>query len=207
MSQVDAEYQALKARLRSEERATRHAAHEARKERNAVWRERMAKLREKERLRRVALGSAYRVRMERDAIVRGLRKIGDSRSIPYEYMCQIRRLLGHFAGLGTPGQRLDPATLRGLPSLQEFFAGMAASFGEEVTVPEWLLESTPGRFADLSLEQMRELKNLITELAQRRILFISESEEVALSVEDSIIHELADFGLTNIIGGHAIRHP
>lgn len=42
---------------------------------------------------------------------------------------------------------------------------------------------------------------------QRRILFVSESEEVALSVEDSIIHELADFGLTNIIGGHAIRHP
>lgn len=26
-------------------------------------------------------------------------------------------------------------------------------------------------------------------------------------MEDSIIHELADFGLTNIIGGHAIRHP
>lgn len=182
MSQVDAEYQALKARLRSEERATRHAAHEARKERNAVWRERMAELREKERLRRAALGSAYRARMERDAIVRQLRKIGDSRSIPYEYMCQIRRLLGRFAGLGTPGQRLDPATLRGLPSLQEFLAGMAGPFGEEVTAPEWLLENTPGRFADLSLEQMRELKNLITELAhagrsERRMLTDRQKRE------------------------------
>ncbi|MBD5417078.1 MAG: GIY-YIG nuclease family protein [Desulfovibrio sp.] len=43
--------------------------------------------------------------------------------------------------------------------------------------------------------------------AERRILFVSESEEVALSVEDNIIHELADFGLTNIIGGNAIQHP
>ena len=43
--------------------------------------------------------------------------------------------------------------------------------------------------------------------AERRILFVSESEEVALSVEDNIIHELADFGLTNIIGGNAIQNP
>ena len=42
--------------------------------------------------------------------------------------------------------------------------------------------------------------------AERRILFVSESEEVALSVEDNIIHELADFGLTNIIGGNAIQN-
>lgn len=41
---------------------------------------------------------------------------------------------------------------------------------------------------------------------QRRILFVSESEEGALFVEDSIIHEPADFSLTNIIGAHAIRH-
>lgn len=43
--------------------------------------------------------------------------------------------------------------------------------------------------------------------AERRILFVSESEEVALAVEDNIIHELADFGLTNIIGGNAIHNP
>ncbi|MDE5878891.1 MAG: GIY-YIG nuclease family protein [Desulfovibrio sp.] len=43
--------------------------------------------------------------------------------------------------------------------------------------------------------------------AERRILFVSECEEVALSVEDNIIHELADFGLTNIIGGNAIQNP
>lgn len=43
--------------------------------------------------------------------------------------------------------------------------------------------------------------------AERRILFVSESEEVALSVEEHIIHELADFGLTNIIGGNAIQNP
>ena len=43
--------------------------------------------------------------------------------------------------------------------------------------------------------------------AERRILFVSESEEVALSVEDNIIHQLADFGFTNIIGGNAIQNP
>lgn len=43
--------------------------------------------------------------------------------------------------------------------------------------------------------------------AERRILFVSESEEVALSVEDNLIRELADYGLTNIIGGNAIQNP
>ena len=145
MSQVDAEYQALKARLRSEERSTRRAAREARQESNAAWRERMAELKEKERLRRAALGAAYRARIERDAIVRQLRKVGDSKTIPYDHMCQIRRLLGRFDGLGTPGQRLDPETLRGLPTLQEFVAGITGPFGESVTAPEWLLGDKAGR--------------------------------------------------------------
>ncbi|MDE7240993.1 MAG: hypothetical protein K2N62_03795, partial [Desulfovibrio sp.] len=165
MSQVDAEYQALKARLRSEERSTRRAAREARQESNAAWRERMAELKEKERLRRAALGAAYRARLERDAIVRQLRKVGDSKTIPYDYMCQIRRLLGRFDGLGTPGQRLDPETLRGLPTLQEFVAGITGPFGESVTAPEWLLGDKAGRFSDLSLEEMREVKRLIMEIA------------------------------------------
>lgn len=167
MSQVDAEYRALKARLRSEERSTRRAAREARQETNAAWRERMAELKEKERLRRAALGSAYRARMERDAIVRQLRKIGDSKSVPYDYMCQIRRILGRFDGLGTPGQRLDPATLRsGLPSLQEFLAArMTGPMGEEATAAEWLLGDKAGRFSELSLEEMRDVKRLVTELA------------------------------------------
>lgn len=39
---------------------------------------------------------------------------------------------------------------------------------------------------------------------ERRVLFCSESEEVTLAVEDNVIHELAGFGLTNIIGGVAV---
>lgn len=42
---------------------------------------------------------------------------------------------------------------------------------------------------------------------ERRILFCSESEEVTLSVEGSVIHELAGLGLTNIIGGQVVQHP
>lgn len=32
-------------------------------------------------------------------------------------------------------------------------------------------------------------------------------EEVATAVEDNLIHELADYGLINIIGGNAIQNP
>ncbi len=41
----------------------------------------------------------------------------------------------------------------------------------------------------------------------RRVLFVSETEEVALSVEDAAIHELRNSGLTNIIGGSAVLSP
>lgn len=39
----------------------------------------------------------------------------------------------------------------------------------------------------------------------KRILFVSDSEEMALSVEDSTIHELRGMGLTNILGGSAVQ--
>lgn len=58
-------------------------------------------------------------------------------------------------------------------------------------------------------EKVKRIQEIFTAglEAQRRILFVSESEEIALSVEDNVIHELADLGLTNIIGGNAVRHP
>ena len=41
----------------------------------------------------------------------------------------------------------------------------------------------------------------------RRILFVSEVEEVTLAVESDTIRRLADTGLTNIIGGNSIKSP
>lgn len=41
----------------------------------------------------------------------------------------------------------------------------------------------------------------------KRTLFVSDSEEIALSVEDDTIHELRDMGLTNILGGTAVQSP
>ncbi|MBE6441465.1 MAG: hypothetical protein E7022_03915 [Desulfovibrio desulfuricans] len=185
MSAVDAEYKTLKARLQSDERAARRAWNAAKREAGAAAREKIAALKEQERLRRAALGAAYRARMERDNIIRQLRKIGNSKSVPYDYMCQIRRLLQRWDGLGTEGQRLDPATLRGLKSLQEFLAEKSADslFDEPLTAPDWLLADQTGRFSDLSIEQMRDVKRLIQELAhagrtEGRMLADKEKREI-----------------------------
>lgn len=185
ISAVDAEYKALKARLQSDERAARKAWNAAKREAGADAREKMAAIKEQERLRRAALGAAYRARIERDDIIRQLRKIGNSKSVPYDYMCQVRRLLQRWDGLGTEGQRLDPATLRKLPSLQEFLAQKSADslFDEPITTPDWLMEDQAGRFSDLSIEQMRDVKRLIQELAhagrnEGRMLADKEKREI-----------------------------
>ena len=41
----------------------------------------------------------------------------------------------------------------------------------------------------------------------RRVLFVSDSEEVVLSVEADTIRRLASLGLTNIVAGEHVQHP
>lgn len=89
--------------------------------------------------------------------------------MPYEHLCQIRRLLGHWKGLGTEGQRLEPEVLRSLPALDVFLAQNESLPGDSLTAPDWVLESlnsgSAPRFADLNLEQLHELKELIRGLS------------------------------------------
>lgn len=169
-TEVDAQYKALRARLRSDARAARRAWDAARKEgkaETAAVRAKIAEIREQERMRRAALGAAYRARIERAEIIRLLRKDALSKSVHDDYRQQILRILAAWKGLGTAAMKpRDPA---GMPSLEEFMGSHISLFDEPSTLaPDWILTgNSAGRAADLSLEQLREVASLVRELAHQ----------------------------------------
>ena len=198
-SVVDAEYKALTAAVRKQKRLIEEAVREVRREERAAARERvkteragqrwsdaaknaridelrsrLAQLKEEERLKRAALGAAYRARIERNQTTRQIRRIAQSKSIPDTFKQQILSLIAHFPGLGT--ERMAPRPDENRPTLLQFQEALGVEYSLDDTggaspIASWIFEEAqrqgPRRASDLSLSELRDLYDAIKILARQ----------------------------------------
>ncbi len=191
LSELDPQYKSLKVRLRQDARVAREAFRAGRKEANEKGKSNMDKLRAKlaevretERLRRAALGAAYRGRMERDHIIKQLRKDASSKSVNDAYKQQVLRILSNWKGLGT--ESMVPRDPVGMQSFKDFVASSVSLFDDPATfAPSFIENGAEGRAGDLTLEQLREVRRVVKELthqgrAHDRMLANREKTEVVV---------------------------
>ena len=198
-SVVDAEYKALTAAVRKQKRLIEEAGREVRREERAAARERvkteragqrwsdaaknaridelrsrLAQLKEEERLKRAALGAAYRARIERNQTTRQIRRIAQSKSIPDTFKQQILSLIAHFPGLGT--ERMAPRPDENRPTLLQFQEALGVEYSLDDTggaspIASWIFEEAqrqgPRRASDLSLSELRDVYDAIKILARQ----------------------------------------
>ena len=198
-SVVDAEYKALTAAVRKQKRLIEEAVREVRREERAAARERvkteragqrwsdaaknaridelrsrLAQLKEEERLKRAALGAAYRARIERNQTTRQIRRIAQSKSIPDTFKQQILSLIAHFPGLGT--ERMAPRPDENRPTLLQFQEAIGVEYSLDDTggaspIASWIFEEAqrqgPRRASDLSLSELRDVYDAIKILARQ----------------------------------------
>lgn len=198
-SVVDAEYKALTAAVRKQKRLIEEAVREVRREERATatgrvkneranqrWsdaaknaridklRSRLAQLKEEERLKRAALGAAYRARIERNQTTRQIRRIAQSKSIPDTFKQQILSLIAHFPGLGT--ERMAPRPDENRPTLLQFQEALGVEYSLDDTggaspIASWIFEEAqrqgPRRASDLSLSELRDVYDAIKILARQ----------------------------------------
>nr|DAW47822.1 MAG TPA: crystallin beta/gamma motif-containing protein [Caudoviricetes sp.] len=198
-SVVDAEYKALTAAVRKQKRLIEEAVREVRREERATatgrvkneranqrWsdaaknaridelRSRLAQLKEEERLKRAALGAAYRARIERNQTTRQIRRIAQSKSIPDAFKQQILSLVAHFPGLGT--ERMAPRPDENRPTLLQFQEALGVDYSLDDTggaspIASWIFEEAqrqgPRRASDLSLSELRDVYDAIKILARQ----------------------------------------
>lgn len=198
-SVVDAEYKALTAAVRKQKRLIEEAVREVRREERATatgrvkneranqrWsdaaknaridklRSRLAQLKEEERLKRAALGAAYRARIERNQKTRQIRRIAQSKSIPDTFKQQILSLIAHFPGLGT--ERMAPRPDENRPTLLQFQEALGVEYSLDDTggaspIASWIFEEAqrqgPRRASDLSLSELRDVYDAIKILARQ----------------------------------------
>lgn len=198
-SVVDAEYKALTAAVRKQKRLIEEAVREVRREERAAARERvkteragqrwsdaaknaridelrsrLAQLKEEERLKRAALGAAYRARIERNQTTRQIRRIAQSKNIPDTFKQQILSLIAHFPGLGT--ERMAPRPDENRPTLLQFQEALGVEYSLDDTggaspIASWIFEEAqrqgPRRASDLSLSELRDVYDTIKILARQ----------------------------------------
>lgn len=198
-SVVDAEYKALTAAVRKQKRLIEEVVGEVRREERAAARERvkaertgqrwsdaaknaridelrsrLAQLKEEERLKRAALGAAYRARIERNQTTRQIRRIAQSKSIPDTFKQQILSLIAHFPGLGT--ERMAPRPDENRPTLLQFQEALGVEYSLDDTggaspIASWIFEEAqrqgPRRASDLSLSELRDVYDAIKILARQ----------------------------------------
>lgn len=198
-SVVDAEYKALTAAVRKQKRLIEEAVREVRREERATatgrvkneranqrWsdaaknaridelRSRLAQLKEEERLKRAALGAAYRARIERNQTTRQIRRIAQSKSIPDTFKQQILSLIAHFPGLGT--ERMAPRPDENRPTLLQFQEALGVEYslddtGSASPIASWIFEEAqrqgPRRASALSLSELRDVYDAIKILARQ----------------------------------------
>lgn len=198
-SVVDAEYKALTAAVRKQKRLIEEAVREVRREERAAARERvkteragqrwsdaaknaridelrsrLAQLKEEERLKRAALGAAYRARIELNQTTRQIRRIAQSKSIPDTFKQQILSLIAHFPGLGT--ERMAPRPDENRPTLLQFQEALGVEYSLDDTggaspIASWIFEEAqrqgPRRASDLSLSELRDVYDAIKILARQ----------------------------------------
>ncbi|MDY0258636.1 MAG: hypothetical protein RBR41_03090 [Desulfovibrio sp.] len=191
LSELDPQYKSLKARLRQDARVAREAFRAGKKEANEKGKSNMDKLRAKlaevretERLRRAALGAAYRARMERDHIIRQLRRDASSKSVNDAYKQQVLRILSNWKGLGT--ESMVPRDPVGMQIFKDFVASSVSLFDDPATfAPAFIENGSEGRAGDLTLEQLREIRRVVKELTHQgrvhnRMLANREKTEIAV---------------------------
>lgn len=222
-SVVDAEYKALTAAVRKQKRLIEEAVREVRREERAAARERvktertgqrwsdaakntridelrsrLAQLKEEERLKRAALGAAYRARIERNQTTRQIRRIAQSKSIPDTFKQQILSLIAHFPGLGT--ERMAPRPDENRPTLLQFQEALGVEYSLDDTggaspIASWIFEEAqrqgPRRASDLSLSELRDVYDAIKILArqgrtQDALIGMLHEQELNQSVAEAV---------------------
>lgn len=149
---IDAEYGALKAA----------------EDRRAAAKTLSAEVIGAERKRRAAMGTAYRVRMEREKIKGQIRRTANFKTALDPFHQQILAIVARYDGLGTKAMR----PRQGIPAIQDFFKQWTLYNGMDESqapaIPEWLTEhmglQADMRLGDLTIEQFRELHMLIKQL-------------------------------------------
>ena len=109
--------------VRREEQTKQRGSDAAKNARIDELRSRLAQLKEEERLKRAALGAAYRARIERNQKIRQIRRIARSKDIPDNFKQQILSLVAHFPGLGA--KRMAPRPDENRPTLLQFQEALA----------------------------------------------------------------------------------
>ena len=187
-SAVDAEYKALTAAIRKQRVLIEEAVREVRREeqtkqrgsdaaKNAridELRSRLAQLKEEERLKRAALGAAYRARIERNQKIRQIRRIARSKDIPDNFKQQILSLVAHFPGLGA--KRMAPRPDENRPTLLQFQEALGVEYSLDPTgtvspIAGWIFEESQRtglrRASELSLSELRDVYDAIKILAHQ----------------------------------------
>ena len=156
------------------ERANQRLSDAAKNARIDELRSRLAQLKEEERLKRAALGAAYRARIERNQTTRQIRRIAQSKSIPDTFKQQILSLIAHFPGLGT--ERMAPRPDENRPTLLQFQEALGVEYSLDDTggaspIASWIFEEAqrqgPRRASDLSLSELRDVYDAIKILARQ----------------------------------------
>lgn len=156
------------------ERANQRWSDAAKNARIDELRSRLAQLKEEERLKRAALGAAYRARIERNQTTRQIRRIAQSKSIPDTFKQQILSLIAHFPGLGT--ERMAPRPDENRPTLLQFQETLGVEYSLDDTggaspIASWIFEEAqrqgPRRASDLSLSELRDVYDAIKILARQ----------------------------------------
>ena len=187
-SAVDAEYKALTAAIRKQRVLIEEAVREVRREeqtkqrgsdaaKNAridELRSRLAQLKEEERLKRAALGAAYRARIERNQKIRQIRRIARSKDIPDNFKQQILSLVAHVPGLGA--KRMAPRPDENRPTLLQFQEALGVEYSLDPTgtvspIAGWIFEESQRtglrRASELSLSELRDVYDAIKILAHQ----------------------------------------
>lgn len=156
------------------ERANQRWSDAAKNARIDELRSRLAQLKEEERLKRAALGAAYRARIERNQTTRQIRRVAQSKSIPDTFKQQILSLIAHFPGLGT--ERMAPRPDENRPTLLQFQEALGVEYSLDDTggaspIASWIFEEAqrqgPRRASDLSLSELRDVYDAIKILARQ----------------------------------------
>lgn len=161
-------------------------------------RSRLAQLKEEERLKRAALGAAYRARIERNQKIRQIRRITRSKDIPDNFKQQILSLVAHFPGLGA--KRMAPRPDENRPTLLQFQEALGVEYSLDPTgtvspIAGWIFEESQRtglrRASELSLSELRDVYDAIKILAhqgkaQNALIGMLHKQELDQAVAETV---------------------
>ncbi len=171
---IDKDYKNLKADLRKQQRVISQVISNLKKELNEENKENLKNelitLKQQEQVKRALLKKYYEEKIIKEKVIRNVRKIAKSKTIPDSYKQQILQLIASFKGLGTKSMQAKEGTIglsQFIATMYEQVEGIPAIMPPEV--PEWLfaLSQRPNanKLNNLTSPQLQELYNVIKSLA------------------------------------------